>query len=218
MIDDQAQLIWEYMKLNQELKPCDAIFVLGSIDDRIAEYGAKLFLEGYGDWLILSGGEAHANDMLATKWAEKTEAEHFAAIAKKLGVPTDKIITENRATNTGENITFTYELVRSRGLTLHSLLLVQKPYMERRTYATFQKQWPDETTRFIVSSPPIPYAEYFNDSQPKDKVINIMVGDLQRIAEYPKLGFQTAQEIPAKVWTAYETLVAKGYDKHLMKP
>ena len=43
-----------------------------------------------------------------------------------------------------------------------------------------------------------------------------MVGDLQRIREYPKLGYQIEQEIPAKVWRAYEKLGAAGYDKHLI--
>lgn len=44
-----------------------------------------------------------------------------------------------------------------------------------------------------------------------------MVGDLQRIKEYPAKGFQIEQEIPDEVWSAYETLVAAGYDKHLIK-
>lgn len=216
MVDDYARIIWDYMKLNQPIEQCDAVFVLGSIDERVAEYGAQLFMKGLGKWLIISGGSAHANDLLATTWAEETEAEHFAAIALRIGVPKNKIILENKATNTGENINFTYSLLDSLEIKLDSILLVQKPYMERQAYATFEKQWPDKSTRFIVSSPSIAYDEYFNELQPKDKVINIMVGDLQRIKEYPKLGFQTEQEIPDHVWKAYEKLVELGYDKHLI--
>lgn len=217
MIDQYARQIWDYMRVRQPLKQCDAVFVLGSIDERVAEYGADLFLKGYGGWLILSGGIAHADDLLATNWPEEAEADHFAAIAIQMGVPKDKIIIENEATNTGENITFVYELLQKRGLKLHSILLIQKPYMERRTFATFEKQWPDKHTEFTVSSPQIDYDSYFNEQQPKDKVINLMVGDLQRIREYPKLGFQTEQKIPDEVWRAYETLIKQGYDKHLMK-
>lgn len=217
MIDKHAELIWNYMKMNQPLARCDAVLALGSIDERVAEYGASLFLQGKGDWLILSGGVAHSDDLLATSWGETTEAEHFASIAMNMGVPEDKIILENRATNTGENITFVHELLEEKGIKINSILLVQKPYMERRTYATFEKQWPDKDTRFIVSSPQIPYSSYFNELQPKDKIISIMVGDLQRIKEYPKLGFQTEQEIPDDVWNAYQELVELGYDKHLIK-
>ena len=87
MVDKYAEIIWDYMKLNQPLKKCDIILVLGSIDDRVAEYGARLFLEGYGRYLVLSGGRAHSNDLLSTDWKESTEAEHFSSIAMKLGVP-----------------------------------------------------------------------------------------------------------------------------------
>lgn len=216
MVDKYALMIWDYMKLNQPLKHCDAVFVLGSNDDRVCEYGARLFMDGYGDWFIVSGGVAHTDDLLATKW-KGTEAEYFAGVARKIGVPSDKIILEDKATNTGQCIRFTYELLQKKGITLDSVLLVQKPYGERRTYATFEKQWPDKKTRFIVTSPPISYAEYFNDLQPKDTVINIMVGDFQRMREYPKLGYQTQQHIPDEVWGAYEELVKLGYNKHLVK-
>jgi hypothetical protein len=48
-----------------------------------------------------------------------------------------------------------------------------------------------------------------------ERVINIMVGDLQRIRIYPAKGFQIPQDIPDEVWTAYERLVKWGFTKHL---
>lgn len=216
-VDRLAKTIWEYMLLKQPLEKADAVFVLGSRDDRVAEYAAKLFLQGFGKWLIISGGAAHQNDLLSTNWKEATEAEHFKEVALKLGVPDNKIILETKATNTGENIRFTFELLKNKKLDLQSLILVQKPYMERRTYATFKKQWPDPKTKFLVSSPPITFEEYFTEDQPKDDIINIMVGDLQRIREYPKQGFQIEQEIPNNVWAVFEELTRLGFTKHLIK-
>jgi hypothetical protein len=58
---------------------------------------------------------------------------------------------------------------------------------------------------------------YSNDALSPDDVISIMVGDLQRIREYPARGFQIPQDIPADVWDAYQQLVRAGYDRHLMK-
>jgi hypothetical protein len=49
-----------------------------------------------------------------------------------------------------------------------------------------------------------------------ERVINAMVGDLQRIRLYPAKGFQIPQEIPEDVWAAFEKLVAWGFDKHLV--
>jgi hypothetical protein len=48
-------------------------------------------------------------------------------------------------------------------------------------------------------------------------VISIMVGDLQRIRLYPARGFQIEQQIPERVWEAYEELVKAGYDRHLLR-
>ncbi len=94
------------------------------------------------------------------------------------------------------------------------LILVQKPYMEKRTYATFKKQW--EWKDFIVTSPEIDFETYPNEEISIDTVINIMVGDLQRIIIYPKKWFQIFQEVPKNVLDAYNELIKIGYIKHLM--
>ena len=66
--------------------------------------------------------------------------------------------------------------------------------MERRSYATFKKHWPDK--ELMVTSPQIPFDEYANEEIPLERVIHIMAGDLQRIKFYPAKGFQIHQEIP----------------------
>jgi uncharacterized SAM-binding protein YcdF (DUF218 family) len=214
-VDDAAQVVRDYLHMKQALRKCDVIVVLCSIDTRVAEYAAELFNKGYGDWLSFSGGEAHSGDILKLDWGE-SEAAHFAKIAVQHKVPEGSILIEDKAGNTGENILFTHRLLKSKDIQASSLLLVQKPYMERRSYATFKKQWPEANTEVTVTSPPIHYKNYFNDANPKDLVLNIMVGDMQRIREYPKLGYQIEQDIPEEVWAAYEYLVAAGFDRRLV--
>jgi uncharacterized SAM-binding protein YcdF (DUF218 family) len=147
-------------------------------------------------------------------WTEK-EADKFAAIAVEKGVPKNAILIENNSTNTGENILFTQKLLKQKNLDPQSFIVVQKPYMERRSYATFKKHWPDK--KLMVTSPQISFDAYPNQEIPLERVINIMVGDLQRIRFYPEKGFQIYQKIPAEVWNAYERLIQLGFDKHLMK-
>jgi uncharacterized SAM-binding protein YcdF (DUF218 family) len=209
-IDNLARIIWNYHKLNQTLEKADAILVLGSHDLRVAKRAAQLYLDGWAPLVIFSGDRG-----ILTKSFEKPEAEVFAEIAIKLGVPKDKIMFEGKSTNTGENIQFTKKLIAEKGLSINKIIAVQKPYMERRTYATLKKQWPE--IDFTVSSQMVDFDNYFNDQYPRDYVINVMVGDLQRIKEYPRLGFQITQEIPEEVWRAYEKLVSLGYVKHLVK-
>ncbi|KAK2006106.1 DUF218 domain-containing protein [Colletotrichum eremochloae] len=193
------------------LNPATAIFCLCSLDKRVAVRAAQLFLDGYGEYLIYSGG---VGKLTAGRFTEP-EAEVFASIARQLGVPDDKIIVESRSTNTGENVRFTHALLKHRGLDMKSFVLVQKPYMERRTYATFLKQWPDEAAEFTVTSPQLEFEQYPDAENPKELVVNIMVGDLIRIREYPTKGFQIEQEIPQEVWEANRRLIAAGFDGHL---
>ena len=174
-----------------------------------------MFLEGWAELLIFSGG---LGTITREMWSVP-EADQFAEIALGMGVPSEKIMIENRSTNTGENILLTKQLLAERHLNPQKFILVQKPYMERRSYATFKKLWPEKEV--IVTSPRVSFDEYLdkysNQEFSNDYVVSIMVGDLQRIKLYAEKGFQIAQEIPDDVWTAYEELVRAGYDKHLIR-
>jgi uncharacterized SAM-binding protein YcdF (DUF218 family) len=206
-----AKKLWQYHLLHHTLEKSDCILVLGSHDLRVAERGAELYLQGWAPLLIMSGGLGNfTKDM----WREK-EADRFAHIAINMGVPKESILIENKSTNTGENILFTQQLLKDHQLDPQSFIVVQKPYMERRSYATFKKHWPDK--KLTVTSPQISFEDYPNSEIPLERVITIMAGDLQRIKYYPEKGFQVYQEIPDDVWKAFEVLVAAGYDQHLMK-
>jgi hypothetical protein len=208
---DDARTIFEYHRMNMTISPADAVFCLCSLDIRVADRAAQLLLDGYGDYLIFSGNIGR----LTQGRYNKPEAEAFADRAKELGVPADKIITEPLATNTGENVRFTRQLLSEKGLHPRSFILVQKPYMERRTYATFKKQWPDPETEIAVTSPQIDWGDYPNEENSRELVTSIMVGDLIRMQEYPKRGFQTHQDIPVEVWEAGQRLIQAGYSDHL---
>ncbi|MEO6329691.1 MAG: YdcF family protein [Ginsengibacter sp.] len=205
-----ARILWDYHLMNHPLEKSDCIFVLGSHDTRVAERSADLFLEGWAPLLILSGGLGRLTNGL---WKE-TEADKFAAIAINKGVPLQAILVENRSTNTGENILFTQALLNQKHLDPESFMVVQKPYMERRSFATFKKHWPGK--KAVVTSPQIPFELYPTKDIPLEKVINIMVGDLQRIKIYAEKGFQVYQEIPSFVWNACEELVKAGFNKQLI--
>ena len=124
-----AERIWHYHQLNHELSAADVILVLCSHDTTVAERGAQLFLDGWAPLLMFSGGLGSITRRL---WQEP-EADQFARIAVKMGVPPEKILTENRSTNTGENVLFTRRLLDERHIDPQKFILVQKPYMERRS-------------------------------------------------------------------------------------
>lgn len=200
--------------MKHQLESADAILVLCSHDKKVAERGAQLFLDGWAPLLIFSGGLGVITKNI---WNEP-EADQFAAIAISLGVPPEKIIIENQSTNTGENVRFTRRLLARKQIDPQKFILVQKPYMERRSFATFSKHWPEKDV--LVTSPQVSFDEYLenyvNSELSTNDVVSIMVGDLQRIKVYADRGFQIHQEIPDEVWSAYEELVNAGYDRHLI--
>ncbi|KAJ7198395.1 DUF218 domain-containing protein [Mycena rebaudengoi] len=212
-IDADAAIVYNYHRMGMSLQRCDAIFTLCSLDLRVAAHAASLYLSGYAPLLIFSGG---SGPMTAGRFPA-FDSEAVAAVAREMGVPESALLLEERSTNTGENVRFMHALLalRSGAEMPRTFLLVQKPYMERRTWATFAAQWPDSAVTFCVSSPPLEWAEYPDADNPRDLVINIMVGDLMRIRDYPARGFQVAQEIPREVWAAVERLIENGYDAHL---
>jgi uncharacterized SAM-binding protein YcdF (DUF218 family) len=193
-VRELAMVLWEYHQLHHELQ----------------KSGAELYLEGWAPWLMFSGGLGR---LTLGKW-DRPEAEVFADVAAQAGVPRDRILIENQSTNTSENVLFSRRVLRARRLTPRRVLAVHKPYMERRTYAVFQTRWPDVEVR--VASPLIDFDAYPNGEISADELVNVIVGDLQRLKVYPPLGYLVEQDIPDEVWRAYEELVRLGYDRHLV--
>lgn len=127
--EESIEILWEYHHVKQELRPADLIFILGSNDVRVAEYAAELYARKLAPLLLFSGGMGR----FTGEWAVP-EAELFAEAAMKKGVPEDRILIENKSTNTGENVRFSRTILKKAGIPdPASLIALQKPYMERRT-------------------------------------------------------------------------------------
>ncbi len=205
-----ARVIWDYHQLSQEARPADAIVALGTNDLRVAEFAAGLYGKGFGATLVCTGGIAHSGDLLATNWP-KTEAEMFADAAEACGVPRGRILLETRAANTAENIRFTRELLNGRA---RSIVLAVKPFMQRRVWATMAVEWPEMPA--TLASPRMTLDEYFTAELTPEKIVNIMMGDLQRIWIYARKGWSAPQPLPSEVMDAFHGLAAMGFTKHLI--
>jgi len=208
--DTWARIVWDYHHVHHTLRKADCIVVLGSHDTRVAERGAELFVEGWAPLVVFSG---HLGSLTSGIWT-RPEAEVFAQIAVERGVPRDRILLESRSTNTGENVDFTRQLLAQKDLEPRRAIAVQKPYMERRTLATFSSRWPELDV--VVTSPQMGYDDYATGEIARDDVIHIMVGDLQRLIVYGRRGWSAPQEIPAEVMAAYQGLIAAGYTRRLL--
>lgn len=208
-----ARVIWDFHQLKHRPIAADVIIALGTNDLRVAEYAAELFLSGFGKLLVCTGAIAHQGDLLQTPW-DRPEAEMYAAVAEKRGVPAASLLLETHATNTAENIRFSRRLLESRGVRPANVVLAVKPFMQRRTWATMAVEWPEMPA--TVASPSMSLDEYFTSDLTPEKIIHIMMGDLQRIWIYGTRGWSAPQHIPGEVRGAFEYLKAAGFTAHLL--
>ncbi len=220
VVDKLALKLWNYHHLNHEVKPADIIMCFTSIDLSVPIYVAELFKNKMAPLILISGKRAVNNEIKGniqqTNWGTSSEAEKYAQLMKEEGVPGSVILIEEKATNSGENVIYSYELLKKRNMLPRKVIIVHKPTMERRAYATFKNFWPDPTTEVMVTSKPIEYQDYVGKVVDRDLIINIMVGDLQRIIIYPAQGYQIPQDVPQDVMESYKNLCKLGYTKHLI--
>jgi uncharacterized SAM-binding protein YcdF (DUF218 family) len=206
-----ARVVYDYHQLRHHPLPADVMAVLGTNDLRVAVHAAALYHRGFAPLVVFTGGMAHGDDLLATGWT-RPESEVFADVAVEHGVPRERILLETSALNTAENIRFTRELLASRRP--RNLLLVCKPFMQRRVWATHAVEWPEMPA--TISSPELTLDEYFTPELPPEKIVPILLGDLQRIWLYARKGWSAPQRLPAEVAAAYDELVRRGFTQHLV--
>lgn len=206
---DVARL-WDFHNMNHTLAACDVIVGLGSHDLGVATHAAELFHAGYAERIVFTG----ANAPTTVERFPRGEAVHYRERALELEVPDAAIVVEPQASNTGENIIFTRQLLEQREIPVSSVLLVSRPYQQRRAYATCKKLWPG--VEVICSSGELPLDEYVDSIGDVDRVINMLVGDTQRITAYAARGFAIPQSVPSDVEAAYHRLIESGYTARLI--
>lgn len=205
-----AEEIWNYHIMGHELRPCDVGIGLGSHDLGVAVHAAQLFHAGMFSIVVFSG----ATSPTTRARFPRGEAEHYRECAISLGVPDSAILVEPEATNTGANIQLTRQLLARAGRNPASAVIISKPYMQRRAFATAGKFWPELDV--VCASQELSFADYVNDIGDGNLVIDMLVGDMQRIILYPSMGFAVKQDVPAHVEKAYVRLRERGFVSRLL--
>ncbi len=204
------QTAWEYLRPGVPPEKADILFLLGNEDLRCGELAARLWHEQYAPWLVISGATGRNTSGVF----KKTEAELFGEVAIACGVPESALVLETRATNTGENVRFTRELLSRRGIFPKKILAVQKPYGERRVLATLRHLWPDADIG--VTSPAMSFEEYCGDGVSREEVASMLAGEIHRAIDYPKRGWMEPVPVPEEAREALRALAAAGYTRHLV--
>ncbi|MGE7388141.1 YdcF family protein [Streptomyces sp. NPDC004126] len=214
MISEQswadAELIWDFHQMHHEPRPCSVAVGLGSHDLGVADATVDLYRRRMAPLIVFTG----ATSRTTQERMPRGEAVHYRERALELGVPPAAVLIEPKATNTGENIRFTRTLLEEKGVEVESILLVSKPYEERRAYATARKLWPD--VEIVSASAPMTFRHYVDSIGDPHLVFDMLVGALQRLQIYPQQGFMLAVPIPDEVLAAYRRLCVDGFTARLV--
>ncbi|MDJ1643124.1 YdcF family protein [Streptomyces pakalii] len=205
-----ARQVWDHHLMHHTPCPCSVIVGLGSHDLGVADAAAGFCLRGLAPVIVFTGSTSPTT----RERMPRGEAVHYRERAVELGVPESAVLVEPKARNTGENIRFSRALLEEAGVDVESVLLVSKPYEERRAYATARKLWPGVDV--VSASSPMTFEAYVASIGDDRLVIDMLVGALQRLLVYPAQGFMIEQPVPEEVAAAYERLVGAGFTSRLV--
>lgn len=154
----QTPLVWalaEPLRIIETPLAADAIVVFsggvgesgnagGGYQERV-RHAVDLYQAGYAPRLVFSSGFVFAF----------REAAVMRDLAMNLGVPSEAIDLEERASSTFDNVVNVGSMLRARGA--RRALLVSSPYHMRRAIMTWRRQSPD----IAVTATPAPRSQYY---------------------------------------------------------
>ncbi|MDD9150167.1 MULTISPECIES: YdcF family protein [unclassified Sporolactobacillus] len=213
----------------------DVLLVLGNSIPYTAELAAKLYKNGICKKIMFSGGVGHSTPILRENAKQKypflnvenkSEAFILAEIAKQQeNILTEDILLEEKSSNTGENALFSLNLLQNQNISHNSLILIQDPLLQLRSFATLQHYFSNSKINILSFSPFIPYLnEQFNFASQSEicgmwslkRFIELIIGEIPRLRDdrygYGPCGkhYMIHIDIPPRIEEEY-SLILKSF-------
>lgn len=194
-------------------RPADAVIGFGVFDLNLPRFCAGLHAAGLARRIIFTGGIGGGTGDLggpeADVWREEVRRTHPE-------IPDTAFILESRSGNTAENVRFTAQLLEDShpelrfGQGLVDAIIVASPSRIRRARLTLQKLQPQ--VRVVRMLPPVVFgAEQALYSRQGVDYLEHLVGEVDRLLEYPRRGWIAAEPVPADVLAAAEVVRTRGH-------
>jgi uncharacterized SAM-binding protein YcdF (DUF218 family) len=175
-----AAVHWDLL-ITTELRPANLLFVFGT------RHGVPEFLAAIEDlwrrdmfsYALVTGGP--------TLDDPRSEAKVLRDGMVAFGVPRDRILLEDRATNTGENVSLSLPIIDARlGLeNVRSLIAVGKYFTSARYLMTLQRHWPGVDKMLMpVHFHPHPPERWHAYPESRTKVL----AEWEKLAAYERAG------------------------------
>lgn len=196
-----SKKLYHFLSPSDKEVKADLIIGFGHFDLRIAEQCASLYQKGFAPKILFTGGVGAGS----ADFKNPEAVEFLNHIKSKYPTIEDEdILVEDKSTNTGDNLSFSIEILKAKGLLedINTIQLVATPTRQLRVFLTAKKYFPKAK---LINLPPSSSFE-FDKAMNAEKSINFnehLIGELERIDKYPKMGFACSTEIPI----AFESLI-----------
>ena len=187
---DEFNRIGQYLLIEKTaLARADAALVFGNpaIPDSLVSTAARYFHQGYFPYIVVSGANM-VDPVEGRVDMVQTEAEYMAARLNALGVPQNKIICENQATNTQENVEFFRDIFNDHAAlqNARSVMSFGNIIASRRFLMTLKAHWPEMLAMHVgVNGYDCPVSKWYTHQAFRDAVID----QYARLAPYQANGW-----------------------------
>ena len=168
--------------ISTPIKPADLLFVFGTREDvsRRVDEAVRLWREGYFRWSIVSGG--------MTPGSQLSECEIIKSAMVARGIPSERILEEHRAMNTGDNVILSLPVIDAAlGLSnIRSVICLGNTWTARRYPMTLHRHWPEvEKMLVTVDSFDTPLALWHTNAEFRRRILS----EWDKIDPYMAKGF-----------------------------
>ncbi len=188
--------------------PADAVLGFGMFDLTLPVFCGELYTRSLARRIVFTGGLGAGTGSLGQPEAD---AWHAALRAAYPSIPYDRVVLENRSTNTAENIRFTADLLARAhpdlafGRGLRTALIVASPSRLRRVALTLRLLQPE--LHIARCLPPVDFdREHALYAQQGHDYLAHLGGELDRIVAYPARGWIAPEPLPPAIASAHALL------------
>lgn len=216
-----------------DIDKVDVLILLGNAIPYTIEVAYNVYKNNLCSKILISGGIGHSTDLLRStiktnikykniETKNKSEADIFKDIlVNYYRVSEDDIILENQSTNCGDNALKSVNLLDNLNIKYNSIMLIQDPTMQLRSYASFYKYLKDRNTIIINYSPFIPELDSNMNFINKNidgiwditRYLNLISGEIPRLRDDNKgygpngKNFIAHIDIPNEILKKYNELI-----------
>ncbi len=194
-IEEAIKTFSNYLNIKDEPEPSDVIFILGGSTLGPTQKALELYKKGYAPIIAFIAKDGKFSG--TNKWG-MPEFEMYKRELAKNGVPENAMISEGIGTNTFVEVKAAIPFIKKHGIDPRKIILVSRPFHQRRALATFEGQYPSIKYINCPADEPLD----IKDPETKERLVD----EAERLLDYAKKGDIKKQEISPSLLRAAVTI------------